>query len=275
MTVQAIRAAAIDVLLADTPSLKCSAAHRLLRLWATGKTTVSSNKKTVDIAVPNTPGRPLRPALVNPRDVKRRRLGSVEGRIALLHAIAHIEFNAINLAADMVARFAMNRRIADAVRADFITDWVSVCDDEARHFAMINTRLIEMGSKYGDLPAHNGLWDAALSTKNDLAARLVVAPMVLEARGLDVTPKMIQNLQKFGDDASATILTTILEEEIAHVAAGAHWFSHICKNEKRSESPYFRELLATHFKGSLKPPFNEKAREKAGLPRTFYDHQPC
>lgn len=228
---------------------------------------------TQELLLPKCPGRPDRPELINPRDVKRRRLGSAEGRISLLHAIAHIEFNAINLAADMVARFAMDRRIQDEKRIEFVSGWVLVCSDEARHFAMIGDWLEGLGSVYGDLPAHNGLWEAAISTMGDLAARLVIAPMVLEARGLDVTPTMIDNLQKAGDDQSAAILTTIYNEEIAHVAAGVRWFRHICEQENRCENSYFQALLATHFKGNLKPPFNIDARNLAGLPRSYYEPQ--
>ena len=255
-------------MLAATPEAKSQAAGRMYDHWQSGDLSVDN---ATNAAVPDTPGRPDRPELVDPRDVKRRRLGSVEGRTALLHAIAHIEFNAINLAADMVARFALDPRINDDCRHEFISDWVTVCSDEARHFGLIQTRLSEMGSKYGNFPAHSGLWDAALSTKDDLAARLVIAPMVLEARGLDVTPKMIENLQKFNDLESARILTIIFNEEIAHVAAGARWFEHVCTNENRAETPYFQELLAVHFKGSLKPPFNDEARKRAGLSRSFYE----
>jgi len=256
------------VLLASMPSDKVNAAHAMARRWSNrdfpdkGETEVY---KDIDF-----PGRPEKPALVDPRSVKRRRLGSKEGRFALLHAIAHIEFNAIDLAADMLARFALDKRIADSMRETFISDWVNVCDDEARHFSMIQNRLGELGGKYGDLPAHNGLWDAAISTNDDLAARLVVAPMVLEARGLDVTPNMIVKLKNVGDDESAEILSTIYNEEISHVAAGSRWFYHICEAENREKTAYFKSLLDQHFKGSLKPPFNEIARETAGIPRRFY-----
>jgi uncharacterized ferritin-like protein (DUF455 family) len=264
--------AAIRVLTASDPAAKTIAAHQMFERWQLGELALPVLETgTAPLPIPDFPGRPDRPELVNPRDLKRRRLGSVEGRISLLHAIAHIEFNAINLAADMVARYAMDIRIQDDNRLEFVSDWVSVCNDEARHFSMIQVRLKELSSSYGDFPAHNGLWEAAISTKDDLAARLVIAPMVLEARGLDVTPKMIENLQKFGDDVSAKILTTIFNEEIGHVAAGARWFRHICERENQQENPYFQALLATHFKGSLKPPFNVEARNLAGLSRSFYE----
>jgi uncharacterized ferritin-like protein (DUF455 family) len=199
------------------PADKIAAAYQMFDRWQNKELCLPKLGADTALApLPDSPGRPDRPELVNPRDVKRRRLGSIEGRISLLHAIAHIEFNAINLAADMVARFSMDPRINDENRYQFVSDWVSVCNDEARHFSMIEERLIELGNSYGDLPAHNGLWEAAISTKDDLAARLVIAPMVLEARGLDVTPKMIENLRKSGDGISADILTTIYNEEIAN-----------------------------------------------------------
>lgn len=274
MNTPIITGAARDVLIAANPVDKTAAAHRMHDRWLSGKLEFPVKKRDSPVLpIPDYPGRPERPELVNPRDVKRRRLGSLKGRVSLLHAIAHIEFNAINLAADMVARFAMDPRIQDKDRHEFVSDWVLVCADEARHFSMINARLTELGSSYGDSPAHNGLWEAAISTNGDLAARLVIAPMVLEARGLDVTPKMIENLQKSGDDESAAILTTIFNEEIAHVAAGARWFRHICQRENQDETSYFQTLLSKHFKGSLKPPFNIDARNMAGLPRSYYESE--
>lgn len=215
------------------------------------------------------PARPERPRLVPPSRVARRGLGKAEGRAALLHAIAHIELNAIDLAADMIARFSHAPELSEA-RTEFVRDWSSVCDDEARHFLMIQTRLNELGSSYGDFDAHDGLWDAALATKDNLAARLAIAPLVLEARGLDVTPGMIEKLTQAEDHASADILKIIYKEEIAHVATGMRWFSYVA--EKRSLDPesFFHELVRQYFKGRVKPPFNREAREKAGFPASFY-----
>ena len=264
--------AARHVLRAADPHEKTTAAANLFAYWNENKSEpIEKLKSSTQQSLPDYPGRPENPKLVDPRNLKRRRLGSIEGRAALLHAIAHIEFNAINLAADMVARFSMDDRLEDAQRHDFIADWVQVCNDEARHFLLIESRLIELGSHYGELPAHDGLWEAAVSTKDDIAARLVIAPMVLEARGLDVTPKMIENLLKFGDKPSADILTIIYNEEIAHVAAGVQWFKYLCSRENRDDNAYFKALLASHFKGSLKPPFNIEARNLAGLKRSFYE----
>ncbi len=265
-----ITQAACQVLLANTPESKTSAAHELSRLWNKSKL---SERFEEAVNPPKYPGRPDTPLMIDPKQAKRRRLGSVQGRIALLHAIAHIEFNAIDLAADMVARYAHDTRIDDKKRNEFLGDWISVCDDEARHFTMISDRLNDLGSEYGALPAHNGLWEAAISTMNDLAARLVVAPMILEARGLDVTPNMIQKLNSVGDHKSAEILETIYTEEIGHVAAGARWFFHICQREGKESETYFKTLKSAHFKGFLKPPFNIPARESAGLPQSFYQSE--
>ncbi len=258
---------AMEVLKASSVGEKLKAAHQMAIYWQGGADKTVNDSET---AILTNPGRPEKPELVDPRQVKRRRLGSLQGRSALLHAIAHIEFNAVDLAADMVARFGSDERISKDKRRDFITDWVQVCDDEARHFTMIENRLVELGSFYGALPAHGGLWQAAQATSHDLAARLVVAPMVLEARGLDVTPGMIEKLKSVNDHESAAILEVITREEIAHVAAGARWFFHICQREDRDPDIYFKSLLKAHYKGVLKPPFNTKARQMAGMPASLY-----
>jgi len=262
-----IKQQAVSVLKAATPIDKVAAAHKMAKLWSTGQLSLQVE---TDLPVPTKPGRPETPVLVSPQEVKRRRLGSQAGRVALLHAIAHIEFNAIDLAADMLARYAHSERIAEDERKAFIDDWVQVCDDEARHFTMINDRLTDLGSHYGALTAHNGLWEAAITTSNDLAARLVVAPMVLEARGLDVTPSMIKKLISVADKSSADILEIIYAEEIPHVATGTRWFMHICRRESLDSEKTFKSLLNSHYKGNLKPPFNKKARDLAGMPTGFY-----
>jgi len=267
VSTMSIQQMAIDVLQAATAPAKVDAAHKLATYWhQAGDDTVNYDDLTIDLS----PGRPPTPELVAPKDVKRRRLGSLQGRTALLHAIAHIEFNAIDLAADMLARFGGDKRISDGERKAFITDWVQVCDDEARHFTMIQNRLSDLNSFYGALPAHDGLWEAAMATSHDLAARLVVAPMVLEARGLDVTPGMIEKLTSVGDIESAAILKVIYTEEIAHVAAGTRWFYHICHTENHDPDTYFKSLVNAHYKGVLKPPFNTKAREMAGMSASLY-----
>ncbi|MGD9410059.1 MAG: ferritin-like domain-containing protein, partial [Thiohalocapsa sp.] len=168
------------------------------------------------------PGRPTRPELVAPRDLPKRGLDVPEGRAALVHAVAHIEFNAINLAWDAVQRFP-------AMPAAFALDWARVADDEARHFAMLRQRLRELGYDYGDFPAHDGLWQMAEATAGDALARMALVPRVLEARGLDVTPGMIARLERVGDEATAACLQVILREEVEHVAIGSRWFRWLCE----------------------------------------------
>jgi len=216
---------------------------------------------------PDRPARPVRPPLRPPREVPRRRITSGEaGRIALLHALAHIELNAIDLAFDIVARFA-----GEGIPREFFDDWVAVGDDEARHYLMLAERLAELNASYGDLVAHDGLWQAAEETADDLLARLAIVPLVLEARGLDVTPAMTEKLRKAGDDRSAGILQTIHDEEIAHVAAGVRWFHYLCERRDLDPAETYASLVRQRFKGSLKPPFNRTSRNAAGLPPEFYE----
>jgi len=204
------------------------------------------------------PGRPAKPELVPPRDLKKRGLGTAEGRAAFLHAIAHIEFNAINLALDAAYRFR-------DMPGEFYRDWVSVADDEARHFSLLSRRLNELGASYGDFPAHNGLWEMAEKTAHSCLARMALVPRVLEARGLDVTPAMIVKLRAMNDDASAEILELILREEIAHVAAGSRWFAWCCQRDGVAPQSTFAALLDGVAKGSIRGPFNRQARLAAGF----------
>lgn len=204
------------------------------------------------------PGRPAKPRLVMPRDVPQRGLGSEEGRAALVHAVAHIEFNAINLAWDAVYRF---RGMPD----DYYRDWVSVAHDESRHFTMLSARLAQLGHAYGDFDAHNGLWEMAVKTADSCLARMALVPRVLEARGLDVTPGMIARLRSVGDDATADILDVILREEVPHVAAGTRWFHFCCAREGRDPDAAFQALLAEFVPTGLRGPFNLDARRAAGF----------
>ncbi|HKT41140.1 MAG TPA: ferritin-like domain-containing protein [Rhodanobacteraceae bacterium] len=204
------------------------------------------------------PGRPLKPRLVMPRDVPQRGLGSEEGRAALVHAVAHIEFNAINLAWDAVYRF---RGMPD----DYYRDWTSVAHDESRHFTMLSARLVQLGHAYGDLDAHNGLWEMAVKTAHSCLARMALVPRVLEARGLDVTPGMIARLRSVGDGATADILEVILREEVPHVAAGTRWFRFCCEREGRDPDATFHALLAEFVPTGLRGPFNLDARRVAGF----------
>jgi uncharacterized ferritin-like protein (DUF455 family) len=216
---------------------------------------------------PVRPARPEQPALLPPREMaKRSRAASVTGRVALLHALAHIELNAIDLAWDLVVRFP-----DEAMPPAFFDDWVTVAADEARHFDLLAGRLAGLGANYGDLPAHDGLWRAAQDTAHDLAARLAVVPMVLEARGLDVTPRTIATLATHGDGASAAVLQVILDDEITHVAAGCRWFEVLCVRRGLEPVATWHDLLARHFRSTPKPPFNHDARARAGMDRRYYE----
>ncbi|MFN0023614.1 MAG: ferritin-like domain-containing protein [Parvularculaceae bacterium] len=223
------------------------------------------------------PARPTAPALVAPRDVPRRRLGTAAGRTGLLHALAHIELNAVDLAFDMALRFAGEIDRAGLDSGAFVADWVGVGHEEASHFLMLNARLQALGSHYGALPAHDGLWEAAEATGDSALARLAIAPMVLEARGLDVTPGMAARLRAAGDKESAAILDRIFADEIGHVAIGVRWFTRLCAARGLEPGAAFEGLVADRFRGGLKPPFNEAARNEAGLAPAFYArwNNPC
>ncbi len=260
--------AAVDVLSAGDPAQKTAAAFAAADLM---NDAAASPAGTARRSPPDRPARPDRPALVAPGGAPRRRLGSAKGRAALLHAVAHIEFNAIDLAFDMAARFA------DAVAAEgldaaaFVRDWIRIGAEEAYHFGLIQTRLAAHEAAYGDLPAHDGLWEAAEATAHDVAARLAIAPMILEARGLDVTPGMIERLEAVGDHDSAAALKIIYRDEIGHVACGRRWFHAICKARSEEPAAAFRAMKDRYFAGALKPPFNHAARAQAGLERNLYE----
>ncbi|MCH9699469.1 MAG: ferritin-like domain-containing protein [Gammaproteobacteria bacterium] len=201
---------------------------------------------------------PGKPVLVAPKALPRRRLGTLNGRIALLHAVAHIECYAIYLAWDIIYRF-------DNQPQQFYLDWLSVAADEARHFAMIKQRLQDLGSDYGQLPAHQGLWDVAVDTADNLLARLALVPRYMEARGLDATPGMVERLTMHGDLESAALLQQIVDEEVAHVGFGSKWFDTICQQRGLdSEATYFN-LLQRYLNGDVRGPFNHSLRKLAGF----------
>ena len=210
------------------------------------------------------PGRPQRPELVAPRDLVQRRLSSIEGRAALIHAIAHIEFNAMNLALDAVYRF---RTMPQA----YYGDWLRVAAEEASHFRMLRERLQQLGYDYGDFPAHNGLWEMCVDTAHDVLVRMALVPRVLEARGLDVTPGMIERLQGAGDGDTVAILHVILAEEEGHVAIGSHWFRYCCEQRDLEPESTFRDLLQRYMRGRLRGPFNRPARLMAGFSEAEMD----
>ena len=224
-----------------------------------------SLRSPLDAAVPDRPGRPEKPELIAPRQVPKRSLTTQKGRIALLHAIAHIELNAVDLALDIVARFS-----SEPVPKSFFDGWMRVAFEEAKHFRLVRDRLRQLGADYGDLPAHDGLWQAAHDTRNDLTARLAVVPLILEARGLDVTPALQAKMREAGDLESAAVLDVIYEDEKGHVAVGAKWFRFLCARQKKNPAATFQALVRANFRGPLKAPFNDIARAEAGLTPSFY-----
>jgi len=249
-------AAAKGCLEAATPDEKVAATERTAAAFADRVLPIlEDDAPPLPIGMP---GRPARPHLVPPRDLPRRGFGTTEGRAAFIHAVAHIEFNAIDLAWDAVYRF---RGMPEA----YYRDWVGVAADEARHFVLLRTRLQALGHDYGDFDAHNGLWEMAEKTAHDALARMALVPRVLEARGLDVTPGMIVKLRALDDDATADILEVILREEVAHVAAGSRWYRWLCERAGVEPRQRFRELLAEFARPVLYGPFNLDARAAAGF----------
>lgn len=251
---KAIRACDLDT--------KTAIAQEVTRRWHTRSISLRS---PLDEPVAERPGRPEKPELLPPRLVRKRNLNTLEGRIALLHAIAHIELNAIDLALDIVARFA-----SEQVPLTFFDGWMQVAFEEAKHFNLIRNRLRALDADYGDLPAHDGLWQAAHDTRNDLNARLAVVPLILEARGLDVTPSLQAKMIATGDKESAAVLDVIYNDEKKHVAIGAKWFRFLCHRQHKNPEEAFRKLVRANFRGQLKAPFNDIARAEAGLTPSFY-----
>lgn len=252
----AIRAA----LLTPEPRAKVMAARKVARDWRLGRLAF-----VLDETLPDRPTRPAEPELLPPnRMPKRGKGGSERARIALWHAIAHIEFSAIDLALDAAGRFGA------AMGRAFVDDWLKVAADEAMHFALIDRHLHRLGSRYGALPAHDGLWDAAYETRQDVLARMAVVPMVLEARGLDVTPAMLERVRASGDEVGGRILQRILDDEIVHVRTGTNHFTAGCHTARLDPVEHWKRLVKRHFRGAVKPPFNDSARRSAGLSREYY-----
>lgn len=244
---------AAEVLGTADPDTKVARTATAVQAWRNGALEVGH------APAPDRPARPAKPELLPPRDMPRRSTGP-KGLIALVHALAHIELNAVDLAWDIIVRFASS----DLPRA-FYDDWVDVAQEEAEHYAALAARLKTLGAAYGDLPAHDGLWGAATRTADDLAARLVLIPMTLEARGLDTTPHTNAKLRQTGDADTAAILDVIYIDEIKHLAVGVRWFEYLCKAQGRDPHAAYRDILNARFPGGLKPPFNMEAREKAGM----------
>lgn len=246
--------AAQHCLLLQDVNEKLAAATQLYDDWCAGKLSLDK----VELAESDQAGRPEKPELVDPRDVPKRKFGSPEGRAIMIHAVAHIEFNAINLACDAAYRFR-------DMPEQYYADWLQVAAEEAYHFSLIEARLQKLGHRYGDYAAHGGLWDLALKTKHDVLARMALVPRVMEARGLDVTPGMMERFGKNGDQETVDILKIILRDEIGHVKFGTRWFKYACEQRGLdSETTYF-ELLNQYFAGGITCPLHKEARLDAGF----------
>ncbi len=229
--------------------------RRYVRAWRDGDLALASNCAPEPI---HEPGRPDSPKLVMPADVPRRGLGTAAGRAAMLHAVTHIEFNAINLAWDAVYRFR-------DLPQQYYCDWLQVAEEEAYHFQLLRARLQQLDYDYGDFPAHNGLWDMAQKTAFDPMVRMALVPRVLEARGLDVTPGIMRRLRRVGDLESVAALEIILRDEVGHVEIGSRWFKYFCDQRGLGMEQTFRDLISRYFAGRLRGPFNDAARIQAGF----------
>lgn len=265
MTAITLSQAALDVLSTPDARGKAEKTRHYARQWRDGTITDIGRE-----SLPDRPARPARPELRPPTDMpKRGKAGSTKSKIALLHALAHIELNAIDLAWDVMARpFDLG---GYSLPKAFYDDWIKVADDEGKHFLLLEGRLSDLEAAYGDLPAHDGLWESAMATSKDFAARLAVVPMVLEARGLDVTPTMIKMMQRQGDEKTTAILQTIHDDEVTHVSAGTRWFTGWCAYHGHDVESYWQDLVRRYFKGMLKSPFNHPSREEAGMIRDWYE----
>jgi uncharacterized ferritin-like protein (DUF455 family) len=239
---------------------KVSKTRQFATAWQSGRIS-----EIGDEAPPLRPQRPPKPELRAPTDMPKRRPTGPTGRLALIHAIAHIELNAIDLAWDILVRF-----IDEDMPRTFYDDWCQVALDEAEHFDLLARRMADLGGVYGDLPAHDGLWEAAISTRGDLLERLAIVPMVLEARGLDTTPGAVKKLRQAGDMETADAFESIANEEIPHVRAGVRWFEYLCGRRKVDPFGTFHDIVANKFSGTPKPPFNIEARDKAGMASEYY-----
>lgn len=251
---KSVHDAAYDALMCAEPGAKCELAKRAYQQWINNELVLQDGVvESVEV-----PGRPERPELVAPRNLKQRKLTSPEGLAALIHAIAHIEFNAINLALDAVYRFR-------GLPADFYGDWLRVAFEESEHYELLIDRLTKSGYLYGDFPAHNGLWEMARRTDQDVLERMALVPRVYEARGLDVTPGMMERLRSAGDHETVAILEVILREEIGHVKIGNRWYHWVCEQAQLEPMETFRKLVREAMPKGLLTQFNYPARIEAGF----------
>ena len=250
-----------ECLHARQPADKVACVHALQADWLAGRVVAGLDVIRTPV---DSPGQPDRPELIPPQQVPRRRADTLVGRVALIHALAHIEFNAINLALDAAHRFA-------GMPLAYYADWLRVADEEAMHFDLLNAHLASLGHTYGDFPAHNGLWEMALKTAHDPLVRMALVPRVLEARGLDATPLIVAKLKAAQDLRMVEILGVIERDEIGHVAIGSHWFDYLCCARGLEPVATFRQLLVEYDAPPLKPPFNLDARRKAGFSQPELD----
>ena len=250
------RTAALAALRDSDPATKAAAARALYAAVLDGRVACPADLELDEPA--GLPGRPAQPELVEPRKLGRRSMQSPQGRAVLLHALAHIEFNAINLALDAVWRFA-------GMPAAFYIDWLKVAAEEAYHFSLLVARLAEYGHAYGDFPAHDGLWDMCERTRADVLARMALVPRTLEARGLDASPPIRARLQQAGDQPSAAILDVILRDEIGHVLIGNRWFRYLCDERGLDPHETYACVAEQYHAPKLRGPFNFEARRDAGF----------
>lgn len=258
-----LRTLALQALTLTNAEHKCEAVAQLWQQWSAGLIAIEPQRALKTDA--NIPGRPATPVLVPPGQVQRRAMHTAEGRAALIHALAHIEFNAINLALDAVWRFT------DMPPA-YYADWLKVAKEEAYHFGLLQAHLQHLGYTYGDFNGHNSLWEMVEKTQSDVLARMALVPRTLEARGLDATPPLKQKLLQAGDHAAADILDIILRDEIGHVAIGNRWFHAICTQRQLEPLATFRTLCQQYQAPQLKPPFNLQARMEAGFSAQELDY---
>jgi len=251
-----LRSLALQCLVESDPAAKVAAVAAMAEAWGRGELALDL---TVTLATPaaNIPGRPARPELVAPRLVGRRSMATVGGRAMLVHALAHIEFNAVNLALDAMWRFP-------AMPEQFYTDWLRVATEEAYHFSLLSGHLSTLGCAYGDYSAHGSLWEMVAKTTGDVMARMALVPRTLEARGLDAIPPLRAKLAQAGDEAAAAILDIILRDEIGHVEIGNRWYWHLCGLRGLDPIATYDELVV-QYKATVRGPFNMEARRKAGF----------
>ncbi|HKT98233.1 MAG TPA: ferritin-like domain-containing protein [Paraburkholderia sp.] len=260
------RAAALEALCEHDPLAKADAVRTLhaVVLDAASQNATHWEESSTLVARTDLPGRPSRPELVEPRSLQRRSMSTPQGRVVLLHALAHIEFNAINLALDAIWRFAN-------MPGAFYADWLRVAAEEAYHFSLLCRRLADYGHAYGDFPAHNGLWEMCERTSGDVLARMALVPRVLEARGLDASPPIRARLKQAGDEESAAILDIILRDEVGHVRIGNHWFRYLCEARGLDPHTAWLALAAQYNAPRMRGPFNFEARRSAGFDQAELD----